>query len=171
MDKTIVTSFMIIAALICAVLTFKGLYPAVVRGSDAVATMGRRMDVRFKSEIEIIHAAGELDSDGAWQDLNGDGDFDAFLWVKNVGSLRISAVESCDLFFGPEGNFSRIPHESRAGGAFPYWSYEIENDATAWDPTSTAEVTVHFPAALSSQRYFVKVVTPDGVADEYYYSM
>ncbi|MBK9613759.1 hypothetical protein [Candidatus Amarobacter glycogenicus] len=42
---------------------------------------------------------GELDSSSWWQDTNGDGDFDVFAWVKNVGETRIVALEQTDVFF------------------------------------------------------------------------
>jgi hypothetical protein len=170
LENSIVTAFAIIAAVICAALVFNAIYPAVVRSSDAMTSMGHRMDERMRSQVRIIHAGGELDSSQTWQDGNGDGDFDVHLWVKNTGSLRVAAVESCDLFFGPEGNFQRIPHRSMAEGSTPYWTWEIENDSE-WNPTATCKITIHFTSVLSSQRYFARIVLPNGVSDDYYFSM
>ena len=170
MENSIVTAFAIIAAVVCAVLVFNAIYPAVVSSGDAMTSMGRTMSDRLKSQVQVIHAAGELDTDHLWEDINGDGDFDVFLWVKNTGSLRIAAVESCDIFFGPEGNFSRIPHRSVAGGSYPYWTWEIENGSN-WDPTVTIKITIHYSSLLSSERYFAKIVIPNGISDEYYFSM
>jgi len=170
LENSIVTAFAIIAAVVCAVLVFNAIYPAVVRSSDAMTSMGHRMDDRMKSQVRIIHAGGELDSSQTWQDGNGDGDFDVYLWVKNIGSLRIAAVESCDVFFGPEGDFQRIPHRSTAEGSTPYWTWEIEND-TDWNPTATCKITIHYTSVLSSQRYFARVVTPTGVSDDYFFGM
>ncbi|MEA3407810.1 MAG: hypothetical protein U9R48_07000 [Chloroflexota bacterium] len=170
MEKSIITALMIVAAIICTVIMFKAIYPAIVRSSGAVVSAERRVSRRMQSEIEIIHAAGELDADGTWQDVNGDGYFNVFVWVKNVGDLRISAVASCDLFFGPEGNFVRIPFEEEAKGSCPYWTWEIEN-GTDWDPTRTLKITIHFDSTLSSGRYFLRVTTPAGVADDLYFGM
>ncbi len=150
MDKAMTTVFMIIASVVCAILVFNSLYPAVIRSSDAMTSMTIRVDDRLKSQIEIIHAAG-------------DGN-DALVWVKNVGSLRIAAVERCDVFFGPEGNFARIPH----GSGDPHWTYEVEND-DEWKPTATLKITIHYGSSLSG-RYFVKVSIPNGISDEYYFS-
>jgi hypothetical protein len=145
-------------------MLFNAVYPAIVQSSDVMVMMKTRLDDRMKSQIEVIHGSGELDSSGSWQDVNGDGHFNTFLWVKNVGSARISAIERVDVFFGPEGDFARIPHQSNAGGTYPYWTYNIEND-TAWNPTATIEISVHFSSILASGRYFIKVVTPNGVED------
>lgn len=170
MDKAITTTFMIIASIITSVMVFNTIYPAIVRSRDTLVVMRGRLDEEIKSQIEIIHAAGELDRNGSWQDSNGDGNFDIFLWVKNVGAVRIPAVERVDLFFGPEGNFVRIPHQVEAGGLYPYWEGQLENDAY-WNPTATLRMTIHFSALQSSQRYFLKVVLPNGVADTYYFSL
>ncbi|MAU02005.1 MAG: hypothetical protein CL608_33130 [Anaerolineaceae bacterium] len=169
MDKTIVTTFLIIISMITAVLLFNAVYPAVIDSSDAMISMAGRADQRLKSQVEIIHATGELDSDGWWQDSNSDGDFDMLIWVKNVGSTRIVPIEGSDVFFGPEGDFVRIPHQSESTG-YPYWTAVIEN-AADWSPTATAKIIIHFGAALAPGRYFVKVIIPNGVSDEYTFSL
>ncbi len=154
MDKTIVTAIMIIAGVVSAVFVFNAIYPAVIQSGEAMTSMERRIDERLKSKIEIIHATG-----------NGS---NALVWVKNVGSLSIKAVERCDVFFGPESNFSRIPYKDETGGT-PYWEWEVEND-TEWKPTATLQITITCGGPVLSGRYFVKVVTPNGVSNEYYFS-
>jgi hypothetical protein len=167
MDKSITTALLIVISMIMALMLFNIAFPAILEGGDAIASMAGRTEDRMRSQIAIIHAAGELDSDGFWQDINGNGDFDAFLWVKNVGSSRIVAVDRLDLFFGPEGNFMRIPHQSAAGGSYPYWTWQLENE-TEWTPTATLQIDIHYNTTLSSGRYFSKVIAPTGVEDEYY---
>ena len=170
MDKTITTTFLIVISTVTAILLFNAVYPAVVESGDAMRTISRRVDDRMKSQVEIIHTAGELDGDGWWQDVNGSGDFDVFVWAKNIGSTRIIPVESCDVFFGPEGNFVRIPHESEAGGSYPYWVGEVEN-AAQWTPAATLKISIRYAAPLAQDRYFIKVIAPNGVSDEFYFSM
>ncbi len=156
MDRAIVTAFMVIVSVVCAVLVFNAVYPAVIQSSHAMVSMKSRVDERLKTQIVIIHATG-----------NGS---DAFVWVKNVGSLRIVPIERCDVFFGPEGNFSRIPHEDNAGGSKPYWNYGVEGNGSGWTPTATLKITIYYDFVLSG-RYFVKVVIPNGLSDEDYFSV
>jgi len=170
MDKAITTTFMIIASIVTTVMVFNAVFPAVLRSRDTLVTMRGRLDERLKSQIAIIHATGELDENGAWQDTNSDGNFDIFLWVKNVGAVRIPAVERIDLFFGPEGNFARIPYQAEASGTYPHWEWQVENDAY-WNPTATVKITIHFSAILPSERYFLKVVLPNGIADSDYFGL
>lgn len=170
MEKTITTAFMVMISIIVSVMVYNAVYPAAVQGSDALRTMRGRMDERIQSQVAIIHATGELDKNGAWHDANGDGRFNVFVWSKNVGSARIAALNRTDLFFGPEGNFVRIPHQENAGGGLPYWTWTVENDES-WNPSATLRITIHYAAPLPRGRYFVKLVLPTGVGDEVYFSM
>lgn len=161
MDKAITTAFMIIVSVIVSVMVFNAVYPGVVQGADTLAIMQARMEERMKSQIAIIHTTGEMDSTGTWQDTNGDGHFNTFIWVKNIGVTRITAIADMDLFLGPEGNFTRIPYKDDAGGSYPYWDLAIENDSQ-WNPTATARITVYYSGTPPRGRYFVKVVVPNG---------
>ncbi|MBZ0275989.1 MAG: hypothetical protein K8I60_07590 [Anaerolineae bacterium] len=170
MDKTITTALFIVISMVMALMLFNIAYPAIIQGGDAITSMADRAEERMRSQIAVIHAAGELDNAGWWQDTNGNGDFETFVWVKNVGAARITSIEQMDVFFGPEGNFSRIPHQSQAGGAYPFWTEELEN-ADAWTPTATLKISIHYQFPLTSNRYFVKVIIPNGVWDEFFLSM
>lgn len=155
MDKAIITALMIIAGVVCAVLLFSAVYPAVTRGGEAIARMEGRIGDRMQSQIEIIYASGQSSNS------------DVSVWVKNIGSSRISAVEKCDLFFGPEGNFARIPY----GTGTPHWEYSLEND-TEWNPSTTLKVLIRYGAGSpSSGRHFLKMIAPNGIADEYYFNI
>jgi hypothetical protein len=165
MEKTITTAFMVIVSIIVSVMVYNAVYPAAVQGSDSIRAMRLRMDERIQSQISIVHAVGELDRFGNWRDTNGDGRFNVFVWSKNVGSARVSAIPQMDIFFGPDGDFTRIPAKEAAGGNYPYWEWAVEND-TSWNPTSTLRITISTLTPLPQGRYFIKVVLPTGVSEE-----
>lgn len=165
MDKVISTVLLIVISMILAMLLFNAAYPAVIRSSDAIVGMADRADDRMKSQISIIHGSGELDSTGFWQDTNGDGQFEVFLWVKNIGTSRLIALEQADLFFGLEGNFGRIPYNNT--GSYPYWTWSIENGAE-WIPTTTLRITIHYGVPLTTGRYFAKFTLANGVSSDYF---
>jgi hypothetical protein len=167
MENTIVTTFLIIVSVILVVVAFNAVYPAAISSADAVRSAQNRLSSRLKTDITIIHVTSELDRFGAWQDVNGDGEFSVFIWIKNTGDLRIAALEACDLFLGPEGAFERIAHESQALGDQPYWAHHVENGAH-WDPTRTLKITVSYPNPLSSDRYDIRFALPNGVAQQDY---
>lgn len=161
---------MIIVSIVISVMVFNTVYPAAIIGSNSLVNMRTRMDERMKTQISVVHAIGELNSNGDWQDTNGDDHFNVFIWVKNVGSLRIAAVTDVDVFFGPEGNFTRIPYRDDAGGSYPYWDWQIEND-THWNPTATARIIIYYDSPLARGSYFVKIVAPNGPEDTSFFSL
>lgn len=167
MDKAITTAILIVISMIMAVSLFNVAFPAIVQGGEAITGMAYRSEERMGSQIRIIHVAAELDSAGWWQDTNGNGSFDVFVWVKNVGNTRLIGLDQLDVFFGPEGNFGRIPHESANGGAAPSWSWQLEN-AAEWTPTGTLRLNIRYNLALAPGRYYVKVTTSNGTTDSYF---
>jgi hypothetical protein len=140
------------------IFVFNSVYPSLNRSSQAMATMAEKVDERMKSRISIVHAA------------NNSGRTSVYIWIKNVGTQRIVAVEDSDLFFGQEDNFERIPHTSDAGGALPSWSYDLEND-TEWATSATLKITVTYSSDPGAGTYYVKFIIPNGISDEYYFSM
>ncbi|NLF79253.1 MAG: hypothetical protein GX573_26460 [Chloroflexi bacterium] len=167
MDKAITTALLIVISMIMAVSLFNVAYPAIVEGGDAIASMADRAGERIRSQIAIVHAAAEWQN-GAPVDMNSSGDLEAYIWVKNIGDARIAAVERVDVFFGQEGNFARIPHASESTSG-TYWQASIDN-AAEWTPTATLRITIR-NAPLQAGRQFVKVVAPNGVWDEYFWSL
>ncbi len=169
MDKAITTILLTIAGVVSVMVIMNSIYPALGRSTSAVIDAASTAGERIKSQLSIIHAAGELDTSGAWDDTNNDGNFDVFIWVKNVGTSRVLAIEQLDLFFGQEGDFQRYPFIDDAAG-LPYWTYQIEND-TEWGPKSTLRINLNFASPLSQGTYLDKVVIPIGVSDEHFFSM
>lgn len=169
MDKVISAILLIIASVVGVGLVLNSALPAIGRASGAMSSSSSQVDTRIKTQIQIIHTVGELDQDGAWQDTNGDGYFNVFIWVKNIGAARITDVEDCDIFLGQEGNFARIPYASDTSG-YPQWDFQVENGAE-WVPGATMKFTVSYSSALAQGNYLVKVTTPSGNLDEDFFSM
>ena len=170
MDKAITTVLLTIAGVVSVMVIMNSMYPAIGRSTSAVIAAADTADERIRSQVAIIHAVGELDSSGTWDDTNGDGNFDVFIWVKNIGDARILAIEELDLFFGQEGDFSRYFYIDDAGGSLPYWTYQLEND-TEWAPKATLRINLNFASPISQGTYLDKVVLPIGVSDEHFFGM
>jgi hypothetical protein len=151
LDKIVVTALLLVAGVVSAVFVFNSLFPVITQSSDAMVSMERRADEQLKTQVQIIHAT----QTGA----------NVVVWVKNVGSVRIPAVDSSDLFFGPQGNFARLPY----GVGTPSWQYVVEN-GTEWNPTATIRITITGFSPLDPGRYFIKLVLPNGISDESYLS-
>jgi archaeal flagellar protein FlaG len=146
MDKVLVTLLLLIAGVVCSVVVINAAYPAITGTTGAISDAASKIDDRIRSQIRII-------------DLAKDGD-KVYVWIKNVGTSNIKPIQSSDIFWGPEGNFSRIIY---GGPTKPYWDYVIEND-TKWGPTATVKATIYLPSAPSGTYYF-KIAIPNGISD------
>jgi hypothetical protein len=157
-DKTITTTLLVLAGVICMIFIFNSVYPMVNRSSEAMVSMADTIDDRMKSRINVVHAANSANRTSV------------YLWVKNVGSSRIVSIEESDLFFGQSDNFSHIPYVGDAEGGYPRWAYNIEND-TEWKTGATLKITISYDSDPGAGTYYSKVVIPNGISDEYYFSM
>lgn len=173
MDKVLATVLMIVASVISVVIVINVVYPAITSSAGSINSASSLMGDRIRSQIEIIHATGELDSVGSFADTDSDSNFDIFIWVKNVGSERIVDVPSCDVFIANSLDvWSWIPHTDYAAGANPQWSYTLENGSSNWTKATTAKIEVNYGnTTLASGEYSVKVLIPNGVSDDYFFSM
>jgi archaellum component FlaG (FlaF/FlaG flagellin family) len=156
MDKAVVTIFLLIAGIVCSLVVFNAVYPAINRSSAAISTMAASVDDRIKSNIEIIQTA----NDGS----------NIHIWLKNVGDSRIGPIENCDVFSDVEdGNLSRITY---GGETTPYWGYAIEGNpgATMCGVHETTKITIYCTNPPASDTYIVKIVLPNGISDEYQFS-
>ena len=140
------------------IFVFNSVFPMVNRSSQALVSMADTIDERMKSRISIVHAANSSDRKTV------------YLWVKNVGSSRIVNIDQSDLFFGQEDDFSRIPYVDDAGGSYPRWEYTIEND-TEWLSSATVKITITYDTDPGAGTYYAKFIIPNGISDEYYFSM
>jgi archaellum component FlaF (FlaF/FlaG flagellin family) len=147
MDKAITTILMLIAGIVCTVLVINTVYPAVNRSTAAMVSIASKADERIQTQIEIIQTA----SQGT----------DVYVWIKNIGSAEIRAIQESDVFFGPSGAQARVSY----GSGSPYWDYQIENN-TEWVPMATVKMTIHLASAPSGN-YMLKVVLPNGISDEH----
>jgi len=122
----------------------------------------RAESVKVKTAVKVVFAANSSETE-------------VRVWVKNVGLTWMAGdlVARGDVFFGPSGNFTRIPHYEE-GMAPPYWTYEIAEDLDGdgvWDPSETIVITIVLSEPLQPGEYYVKYVTYNGVSDCMWFSI
>ena len=142
---------LIIGGVVTSFAVFNGVYPAVERSSEAISSAADTVNDRLMSQIEIIQVG------------NAGTTVDA--WVKNVGSSRIGSIENSDVFFGVEGNISRVPYGD-GSSPLPYWSYQLEGSNIQWGQTTTNRIIIHLASSPSPGTYLLKIVIPNGIFDE-----
>jgi archaellum component FlaF (FlaF/FlaG flagellin family) len=157
-EKAITTALLIIAGVVCMIFVFNSVYPMVNHSSQAMVSMAEQVDERMKSRINIVHAANSANRTSV------------YMWIKNVGTQRIVSVEQSDLFFGQENNFNRIPYKTEVVDVYPQWDYTLEND-TEWQTSATLKVTITYSSDPGSGTYYAKFIIPNGISDDFYFSM
>jgi archaellum component FlaF (FlaF/FlaG flagellin family) len=157
-DKVITTTLLILAGVVCVIFVFSQVFPMINRSSSALVSMSDNLNEQMQTRISIINASVSSDRQTV------------YIWIKNIGETKISNIEQSDLFFGEESNFARIPYQAQSNGVNPQWSYQIEND-TEWKISATIKIAVSLDSDPGPGTYFVKIVLPNGVAGEYYFSL
>jgi flagellar protein FlaG len=148
-----------IAAIVAIIAVVNAVLPSVAQTTGSLLSASDAVESRIASQIEIIHATGQSAS------VNAD------VWVKNIGAAKIAPIERTDVFFGPAGNFQRIPYDTSSACTAPCWYYTIEN-ATEWEQTATLRITVKNTANLTTgTTYYVKVVVPNGITDSKFFTV
>jgi hypothetical protein len=94
------------------------------------------------------------------------------VWVKNVGQSTFASgdIERFNIFFGPTGNFSMIPFNATTA---PSWTYVLVPApySSNFGPGSTIEITIQLGYQLTGGDYYFRVVTQNGVVDEYNFAL
>ncbi len=165
-----------IAGVVAAIAVMNAVFPAISRSSSALTTASSTVDERIRTNVSVVQSVGELDSGGSFVDTNSNSLFDFYVWVKNVGDVTVPAVGETDVFFGQPGSITRIPSSVDSPSTYPNWTYSVEGGGD-WEVAETVRIEVRFddgcPGACSKPAgtYFVRIVTPNGVATESFFSM
>jgi diphthamide biosynthesis methyltransferase len=84
----------------------------------------------------------------------------------------VDDIGRCDVFLaGNSTIWTWIPYVDYAEGLFPQWSYDVIGNNTEWGIATTLMIEISYSSSLTSGRYNIKVMIPNGVSDEYDFSM
>jgi flagellar protein FlaG len=160
-SSVITEGYFIIAALIIASVLSANVLYSTQQISQAYVERAKEIKNKAMMEVVIIFATGSNNSDVV------------YAWVKNVGKARIPSnlIEKSDLFFGPLGNFERIPYNASSP---PSWNYTIVNDLNSnnsLDPQETISITIQLSYNLTTGDYYLRFATYSGAYDEYEFSI
>ena len=170
MDKMVVTILLMVAGVVGSLIVINTAMPIIHKSGSDLVNVADNLDNRIQSDVQIIQVIGELDSGGNFSDTDSDGRFDIFVWVKNVGKVRIDDIPNCEVFYGQTGDFQRITY-SPSQAVFPCWRYSLEGGATEWGISNTCKFELSFSSAEAAGTYWVKVILPNGIEDEKDFAM
>jgi flagellar protein FlaG len=144
-SETIVTALFLIAAVVAAGVLINAVFPIISRTTETFGSVAHSTDTQIRTDIKIVNYFAKTP--------------DAQIWLKNIGSSRISVndLDDSDVFIGGVGNFTRSSLQGH---------YDFPEDVTDqwWDPGETLHVTLtgdNIPAS-GGMAYFA-IVLPNGV--------
>ena len=153
MDKAITTGILIIASVVASVALINAVLPAIGDSTGALSAANASAADRIRTDIEIVHVAADTSSGSEDQVL---------VWVKNIGSHKISPVESSDIFLTTATTVKRLSHGSSSGAE--YWDYIVEN-GTDWTQAVTIKITLHLTdGSVTAGAYTVSVAAYNAVS-------
>lgn len=147
-SETITTAIFLITAVIAAAVLANAIFPIIYTVSDTAGSTAHAADQRIRTDIKIINTFASA-SEGS-----------ADIWIKNIGSTRISANEiaAADIFIGAPGDFERVTYGSA-------WNYTILDGGTDyWTTGKTVHIEITsaiIPTGTGDTVYF-QIVLPGG---------
>lgn len=141
-SETIVTALFLIAAVVAAGVLISAIFPVITRTTETFGSVSHSADSQIRTDIKIVNYFAKTP--------------DAQIWLKNIGSSRISSneLDESDVFIGGVGNFTRTPLQGHYNTSVGQW----------WDPGETLHVTLtsgNIP--VSGDLTYFAIVLPNGV--------
>jgi flagellar protein FlaG len=152
--ETFTTAMFLITAVIAAGVLVNAIFPVVYNMAGTFSSSTHESDERLRTDFKMVTYTATPGATGT-----------ATVWMKNVGSSRISIDDMTarsDVFCGPVGEFKRLSYT----GTADYWEltqYDTPNNGY-WDPGETILITAHtnIPGAGVGPVYF-QFILPGGI--------
>ena len=149
-------TYLVVAAVIAASVLGGAITFGTMTISDSMKAAWLDANERIKVSVDAIFAFGDPNESVAQ------------VFVKNTGKrcFQDGEIKFSDVFFGPRGNFIRVPFEE--SGSPPRWTYIIVNDDgdNIWEPGETIKIEIYWTGNLGSSDYYFRFVTPFGRSTE-----
>ena len=136
-SEAFTTAMFLIAAIIAAGVLINAIFPVIYTLAGTISSSSHTVDERLSNDVKIVTTYA-----------NG-GTKNAEIWLKNVGTARISPsdIEKADVFLGAPGNFIRLGLVVPPGTPETnQWTYAILEDTQKnnyWDPGETLYIQAH----------------------------
>ena len=148
----IVASVIVAGALAGVILNQVGVFQSTtVQATDA-------QQEKILTKIKIVYASNSTDNE-------------VDIWVKNVGKQPITSNEKLDVFFGEIDQVTSYTYDSAAGFVDGTWDFASGTAPTVWQVMNTTQIEIDESSLQKDVTYVVRVTTPNGIFDEYIFSL
>jgi flagellar protein FlaG len=147
----IIASVVIAAAVAGVVMNQVGVFE-----STFTATTESQKDI-ILTDVKIVYASGN------------DVDNYVNVWIKNVGVNPIVNANNTDVYFGPIGSVKNYPHNKIQ--TEDTWRWNSPLPEPTWQISNTHSINITDAQITTGVTYQLTVTTPNGVSDEYIFSL
>lgn len=109
------------------------------------------------TKIKIVYATNTTDNN-----VN--------VWVKNIGINPIVNPNATDVYFGEIDSVTRIPLNTKQQ-LDNTWFFDAPLPKPAWQLADTHSINITDTDIIRGVTYVVSITTPNGVTDEYIFSL
>ena len=148
----IIASVIVAGALAGVILNQVGVFE-----STTIEATGAQQD-KILTKIKVVYASNSTDNEVS-------------VWVKNVGKNPIVANDNIDVFFGEIGQVKGYSYDSAAGFVDDTWDFDSGTAPTVWQVMNTTQIEIDESSLQEDTTYVVRVTTPNGIFDEYIFSL
>jgi flagellar protein FlaG len=124
--------------------------------STFTATTESQKDI-ILTDVKIVYASGN------------DVDNYVNVWIKNVGVNPIVNANNTDVYFGPIGSVKNYPHNKIQ--TEDTWRWNSPLPEPTWQISNTHSINITDAQITTGVTYQLTVTTPNGVSDEYIFSL
>ena len=156
-SETITTALFLITAVVASAVLINAVYPVIQNMAGTFSSSTHESDVRIRTDFKII-ATSASQSSGTAQ-----------VWMKNIGSERISRAEiqRADVFCGKVGSFDHLAYTNGSIGD-NQWTEEFGtgydlNTNSFWDPGETLKVTAKTSIPPAGNNIYFQFALPNGI--------
>jgi len=156
--ESITTALFLITAVVASAVLINAIYPVVYTAAGSFSSTTHDADTRMRTDFKIIAYYASY-SDGTAQ-----------VWMKNIGSERISRNEitQSDVFCGATSSFDHLTYDPNLDGDktwkfdFDYPQYDLNNNQV-WDTGETIKITATATIPESGGTVYFQFALPNGI--------
>ena len=112
---------------------------------------------KLLTKIKIVYATNSSDND-----VN--------IYVKNIGKQPLTSLDNMDVYFGPVNSADRYAYVEQTWQD-DTWEFNSTSTPSVWQSMETQQIDINESSLAKSTTYEIQVTTPQGVSDEYIFSI
>jgi archaellum component FlaG (FlaF/FlaG flagellin family) len=148
----IIASVIVAGALAGVVLNQVGVF------ESTIAQTTDSQQEKMLTKVKIVYASNSTDNV-------------VDVWIKNTGKNPVTSTTNMDVFFGEIDQVTRYAYDAPTAFSDNTWDFASGSAPTVWQVLNTTQIEIDESSLQKDVTYVVRVTTPNGIFDEYIFSL